>query len=250
MERQKYFIASFIVVLFAFSPAPDSWKKEIYQAYIGNYMNRWQNIIDKMEQEKVNEKDFLSQLVNYQYGYIGWCIGNDKDDLAREYLDKAEKNLDLLSKQNANPSTIHAYESAFYGFKIGLSRIRAPFYGPRSIRHAEQAIELDANNPLGHIQYGNSQFYMPSVFGGSKKEAISHFQKAEELMEQHPEALKNNWNYLSLLTLIAQSFEEMEQYDKAEDYYRKILKIEPDFSWVKDELYPAFIKNHKGYDNE
>lgn len=250
MERQKHIVTSFIIVLFACNTALGSWKQDIYQAYIGNNMNRWQTIIDKMEQEKVKEKDFLSQLVNYQYGYIGWCLGNDKNRLAKEYLDKAENNLELLANQNASPSTIHAYESAFYGFKIGLSRIRAPIYGPRSIKHAKEAIELDENNPLGYIQYGNSQFYMPSMFGGSKEEAISYFQKAEKLMEQNPEALENNWNYLGLLTLIAQSFEEMGQYDKAEDYYKKVLTVEPEFSWVRDELYPAFKNNHRGYDNE
>ncbi len=250
MERQKYIIATLIFMLMATEPANALWKTEIYQAYIRNKMDRWQNIIDEMEQEKERNKEFLSQLVNYQYGYIGWCLGNDKNDLAREYLDKAEENLELFAENNASPSTIHAYESAFYGFKIGLSRIRAPFYGPRSIRHAEQAIELDKNNPLGYIQYGNSQFYMPPVFGGSKQEAISHFQKAEELMEQNAEALKNDWNYLSLLTLIAQSFEEVEQYDMANKYYQKILKVEPNFSWVKDELYPAFLQKHKKYDNE
>ena len=29
-----------------------------------------------------------------------------------------------------------------------------------------------------------------------------------------------------------------EKYQKAELYYKKILKIEPDFNWVKNELLP------------
>ena len=245
MERAKHSIVSIILILITISPVFASPKTEIYKAYIGNRMDRWQNIIDKMEQEKVNEKDFLSQLVNYQYGYIGWCIGNNKNEPAKEYLGKAEWNLKLLSKADANPSVIHAYESAFYGFKIGLSRIRAPFYGPRSIKHAQQAIELDKNNPLGYIQYGNSQFYMPAIFGGSKQEAINHFQKAQELMEQDTEGIENDWNYLSLLTLIARSFEEMGQYEQAQEYYEKILNVEPEFSWVKNELYPTFLQKMK-----
>jgi tetratricopeptide (TPR) repeat protein len=242
MERPKHIIISIILILITIAPALASRKTEIYQAYIYNKMERWQNIIDKMEREKISEKDYLSQLVNFQYGYIGYCIGNDKTDLAKEYLDKAEKNLELLSKENANPSVIHAYESAFYGFKIGFNRLRAPFYGPRSIKHAELAIELDKKNPLGYIQYGNSQFYMPSIFGGSKEEAIKYFRIAQELMEQDSEGIRNNWNYLSLLTLIAQSFEEMKQYKNAQDYYEKVLTVEPNFSWVKNELYPSLLE--------
>lgn len=242
MERPKHIIVSIILLSVTIAPAFASRKTEIYKAYIGNKMDRWQNIIDKMEQEKIYEEDFLAQLVNFQYGYIGYCIGNDKTEMAKEYLEKAEKNLKLLSKEDANPSVIHAYESAFYGFKIGFNRLRAPFYGPRSIKHAELAIELDKKNPLGYIQYGNSQFYMPPIFGGSKKEAIKYFQKAQELMEQDSERIENDWNYLSLLTLIAQSFEEMEQYKQAQDYYEKILNVEPDFLWVKNELYPSFLQ--------
>ncbi len=242
MERPKHIIVSIILMSVTIAPALASRKTEIYKAYIGNKMDRWQNIIDKMEQEKTNEEDFLVQLVNFQYGYIGYCIGNDKTELAKEYLEKAEKNLKLLSNEDANPSVIHAYESAFYGFKIGFNRLRAPFYGPRSIKHAELAIEQDKENPLGYIQYGNSQFYMPPIFGGSKEEAIKYFLKAQQLMEQDSERIRNDWNYLSLLTLIAQSFEEMKQYKQAQDYYEKILKIEPDFSWVKDELYPSLLQ--------
>lgn len=242
MERPKHIVAFIVILLVAPKPAAASWKTEIYQSYIENRMDRWQLIIDRMESEKTEQKDYLSQLVNYQYGYIGWCLGNNKTELAREYLDKAEKNLDLLSKTGMNPSVVHAYESAFYGFKIGLSRIKAPFFGPRSIKHAELAIELDEQNPLGYIQYGNSQFYMPPVFGGSKVEAIKYFEKAEKLMEQDAEDLKNDWNYLSLLTLIAQSYEEIKQYRKAGNYYQKILDIEPEFSWVKNELYPGLLK--------
>ncbi len=245
MERAKYFMIVILLLISEIAPASGSRKAEIYKAYTGNKMDRWKEIIDQMEQEKATEKDFLAELVNYQYGYIGWCIGMDKTDAAKEYLTMAEQNLGQLERMNAGTSLIHAYQSAFYGFKIGLSRIRAPFYGPRSVKHARQAIEDNSSEPLGYIQYGNSQFYMPAVFGGSKEEAIVYFQKAQELMEQDADKIKNDWNYLSLLTLIAQSFEEIGQYSQAQEYYEKILKFEPRFLWVKDELYPAFQQKIK-----
>jgi tetratricopeptide (TPR) repeat protein len=113
------------------------------------------------------------------------------------------------------------------------------------VRHARLAMEHDNRNPMGYIQYGNSQFYMPAVFGGSKKEAIVYFQKAQDLMEQDGD-IKHDWNYLSLLTLIAQSFEEMKEHDRAKEYYEKILEIEPQFLWVKNELYPEFLQKMKG----
>ncbi len=88
---------------------------------------------------------------------------------------------------------------------------------------------------------------MPPVFGGSKSEAIAHFKQAQSIMEKDPQYLKQNWNYLSLLAMMAEAYTEIKEYDKAEEYYKQILTIEPNFLWVKNELYPNFIKKR---DNE
>lgn len=56
---------------------------------------------------------------------------------------------------------------------------------------------------------------------------------------------QNDWNYLSLLTQIAQGFEATKDFKNAENYYKKILSIAPNFGWVKNELYPKFIKKTK-----
>lgn len=239
MERQKYIGLILILFFGAVSPAwASAYKTKIYAAYIGNTMEKWKSIIDKMEGTKNSNAGFLLELVNFQYGYIGYCLGNDKMKEAEKYLDLAEENLDELEKAGGEPSQISAYRSAFYGFNIGLNKMKAPFLGPKSVKYAKQAMEQNPENPMGYIQYGNSQFYMPPVFGGSKEEAVKHFKKAEQLMEKHQKELQNDWNYLSLLALIGQSYSEMKEYKNAMEYYEKALKIEPGFSWVKKELMP------------
>jgi tetratricopeptide (TPR) repeat protein len=201
-------------------------------------MEKWKSIIDEMEGTKNSNAGFLLELVNFQYGYIGYCLGNDKMKEAEKYLDLAEENLDELEKAGGESSQISAYRSAFYGFSIGLNKMKAPFLGPKSVKYAKQAMEQNPENPMGYIQYANNQFYMPPVFGGSKEEAVKHFKKAEQLMEKHQKELKSDWNYLSLLALIGQSYSEMKEYKNAMEYYEKALKIEPGFSWVKKELMP------------
>jgi tetratricopeptide (TPR) repeat protein len=121
--------------------------------------------------------------------------------------------------------------------------MKAPFLGPKSIKHSKLAMEQNPENPMGYIQYGNSQFYMPPVFGGSKQEAINHFKKAELLMENGN--IKNDWNYLSLLALIGQSYSALNDYKNAKMYYEKALKTEPNFLWVKKELMPELLKKMK-----
>jgi tetratricopeptide (TPR) repeat protein len=241
MERKKNYLIS-VLIFIGFTITASEYKSGIYNAYINSNMAEWKSIIDNMNDQKVKSKEFILELLNYQYGYTAWCIGNSKFKEAENYIELGQKNIDLLRKTNYSLSMINAYEAAFYGYRISMNKIKAPFYGPKSLEHANTAIHLDANNPFGYIQLGNAEFYMPAVFGGSKAEALKYYTKALKLMEGNPSVLKKDWNYLSLLTQIALTCEKLEQYDNASKYYQKILTIEPEFNWVKYELQPNLLK--------
>ena len=60
-------------------------------------------------------------------------------------------------------------------------------------------------------------------------------------MESNENFAQQNWNYLSLLTSIAKAYEVTGRKAMAKLYYEKILKIEPNFMWVKNELYPKIL---------
>ncbi len=57
--------------------------------------------------------------------------------------------------------------------------------------------------------------------------------------------IEYDWNYLSLLALIGQSYFAMEDYKNAKIYYEKALKVEPDFLYVKNKLLPELIKKQR-----
>ncbi|MGE5419345.1 MAG: hypothetical protein ACM3UT_04125 [Chloroflexota bacterium] len=220
-------------------------RSEIYSAYVNNNMDKWKNVIDKMQASGVDDNEVLLELVNYQYGYIGYCLGFNKDKEARKYLSLAEDNLSKLEKAGYRMPVLNAYRSAFYAFRISLNTISAPFNGPKSLDHARKSVELDHKNYFGYTQLGNAYFYMPAAFGGSKKTAFENFSKARSLMEIDPSLIKCNWNYLSLLVTIAQSRAYLEEYEKAKGEYENILKIEPGFLYVKDDLYPKLLAKMK-----
>ncbi len=244
MERKGYKIIFLLLIFFSLNLKASN-KSDIYSAYVGNNMTRWKSVIDQMNSAGTKSNDFLLELVNYQYGYIAWCIGNRKTDDARKYLKLAEENLVALSSDIQNTSMVNAYKAAFYGYRIGLNKLSAPFNGPKSVDCAKLAISSDKENPFGYVQHANIQFYMPAIFGGSKKEALEYFIKAQELMERNKDAIKENWNYLSLLIVIAQSYSYMDDFKSSIDYMDMILKIEPDFSYVKNELYPQVLTKIK-----
>lgn len=244
MERKIYTIAlSFILLISVKTYGND--KTEIYNAYIRNDMAAWKKIIDRMQNQERKSNENLLSLVNYQYGYIGWCIGNEKEKEAETYISLARYNLAVLERNNFNLSMVYAYFAALYGYEIGLSLIRAPFIGPKSMKYAENALKLDKGNPFAHVQMGNIQYYMPSMFGGSVNEAIRYFLQAKVLMENNQEAILQDWNYLHLLTLIVQAYMDVEDYRSAKAYCEIILKIEPRFLWIKDELYPQVLQQFK-----
>ena len=199
-------------------------------------MDRWKVVIDRMESSGVRDNEFLLELVNYQYGYIGWCLGVKRYEEAKRYLALAETHLDVLWKDKANKSMVESYRSAFYGYRIGLNKITAPFLGPKSMDYAKRAVESGSTNAFAYVQLGNIQFYMPSTFGGSKKEALEYFLKAKELMESDNGNIVENWNYLSVLTLIAQSHYYLHDYRSSMAYIEKILTIAPEYGWVKNDL--------------
>jgi len=233
----------FALIFTAFSPVwATSYKNKIYDAYISNNMPKWKTIIDEMENSKSKDKVFLMELINFQYGYIGYCIGAGKMDEAEKYLDLAENNLEKSDKLGAERSQISAYKSAFYGYEIGINKMKAPFIGPKSVKYSKLSMEQNPQNPMGYIQYGNSQFYMPPAFGGSKKVAVEHFLKAEKLMSTDKINIENDWNYLSVLALIGQSYFAMEDYKNARIYFEKALKVEPDFLLIKIDLLPKLLK--------
>jgi tetratricopeptide (TPR) repeat protein len=242
MERTKHRIIIFLLLITSFPGIFASERSEIYNSYISNRMDVWKNIIDRMEADGTKNNGQILELVNYQYGYIGYCIGFKKREEAKKYLSLAEKNIEILEKRNFNPSDVHAYRCAFYGFRIGLNKLSAPVNGVKSLEHGKAALEMNRDNYFGLVQYGNMLFYMPAAFGGSKKEGIEYFTRARELLEKNPSELVENWNYLSLLVIIAQSYTYINDLNSAKAVYENILELEPGFLYVKDELYPELLK--------
>ncbi len=246
MEGKKYWLIVLLLIWCFSLPAQNSFKQKIYKAYISGNMASWKTVIDDMESTKASNPEFLPDLVNYEYGYIAWCIGNDKKDEARKYLELAEENLEKLKNDENFEAEYHAYNAAFYGFKIGLSLWRAPFYGPKSMNEAETALETDSSSFNANMELGNIWSNMPEMFGGSDEKALKYYLRALELLEAENEAsLKSNWMYLNLLTLVGQTEQKLDNFQQAKLYYEKALAIEPDFVWVKNELLPTLKQELK-----
>lgn len=242
MERKKYILILGFLIIGATVCAQKN--ADIYRAYVGGNMNHWKRIIDSMERIPQKSNAIRLELINYQYGYIGWCLGQKKKTVAEAYLATAEANLSVLEKQHYCMSDLSAYKAAFLGYKIGLAPYKAPILGAQSMEKAQTALKLDPNSALAYNQLAHIQFYMPVLFGGSKEKAIEYYWKGIKLMEKEADD-QQNWNYLNMLVSLIKVYQKEEKYKDAIIVARKTLRSAPEFEWVKNKLLPELKKNKK-----
>jgi len=237
MERKKYIKGVILATLLPLCTVfPESQiRDQIYQAFINGDMKQWYASMIQLAEEPPSTIDQHVELLSYYYGYTAWLIGNKQSKPAAEYIAKAEELMETILLLEPENATVHAFRSAFIGYKIGLSPYKAPFLGSKSIASIERALELDPDNIQAHIENGNSLFYRPGIFGGDKNMAIIEYEKAAALFESQNKTA-NNWKYLNLLTTLAQAYEAIGKPEKAQWLCEKILRMETDFTWVRDEL--------------
>lgn len=234
-----WLISLFLICTATISIGQNAYREPIYLAYVQGDMSRWEAIIRLMEERSDDFSDEeRKELISYYYGYISFLLETDQKDKVQDYIIKGEKHLNALLKSAPNDVTALAYKGSFIGFRIGTNKFKALTLGKESISYINRAYKLDSQNVQAILDKGNLLYHMPGIFGGDKKEAVRLYEKAVLRMEKH-QNLKQNWLYLNVLTTIARHYEEEKQWQKAVLIYEKILQQEPEFSWVKDTLYPA-----------
>lgn len=247
MERSKYFVGKLMLALLLISQltlqsAYSTNKKAIYTAYINKDMNKWIAVIQDIETKSPPKTiDQKLELISYYYGYTAFIIGMKKYDEAEKLIAKANLIINEVIKYSPKNATALSYKGSFIGYKIGVSKFKAIYLGQESLNNVENALEIDPQNIQANIDRGNIYYYSPKLFGGNKAEALKFYIKAIKLIETQ-KATDYNWLYLNLLTNTALAFEKTNELIQAKHIYEKILKKEPTFQWVKNDLYPKLLR--------
>lgn len=231
---------SLLICLFLFpvftAPAQTNDLKHYQCAFFESYragdMSPWPGLIAEMEKVKSTDLAWQTEIVKAIYGYVGYQLGNKNKDLARGYINKADVYLTKLLKQHPKNAQLHSLTGAFYGYKISLAFFKAPFYGPKSMMHIEKSIELDASNPSGYIEKGNSLLYRPAAFGGDKNEALVLYRKALKLM-QKLDNQQCNWQQMLLRAFILKGLYETNQTAEARTFKAAMEKDYGKMDWIE-----------------
>jgi tetratricopeptide (TPR) repeat protein len=214
-----------------------------YKAYIAekDYKTLWKKDVDKkttiLKKESTNRNDALDLAV----AHLGLLSSTNRDrdeNLFDEYYDHAVENLESMIEQDKKWAEPKALLSAVYGLKMGYSPMQGMFLGSKSASLIEKAKELAPQSPMVWKIYANSKYFTPEMWGGDLKEAIAAYEKSVQLYESKPADLKFNWMYLDALAFLGQAYFKNNEIGKAITTYEKILKLEPEFGWVKYSLLP------------
>ncbi|UII27207.1 tetratricopeptide repeat protein [Fulvivirga maritima] len=227
-----------LTTFFNLALAQSDLNKLAYKAYITEDKDLWKEVVEKRQNLYNNDKsgENLYQLAMAQYGLLNNTRVDKDEDLFDEYYDEILENIDDLLDQEYEKANAYALRAAVYGLETSYSGWKGMFLGPKSSSNLSDAKEEDYSSPFVWATYGSAKLFAPSMFGGDKEEGIKSFKKAVELYEKAQ--LQQDWRYLYALAWLGQAYYRTEQPEKAKEIYKKALKAEPNFQWVKDDLLP------------
>ena len=177
----------------------------------------------------------LSDLYLTQYH-----LSSKEKDEVKKYIKDGIENLERSIKLKENFADSYALLANLYGMEISLSPTKGIILGPRINSVLATAEKLEPNNPRVHLVAGISAFHTPKLFGGGEDKAIQRLNKAAELFEtyQPPSPLYPNWGHEEVYAWLGLIAMKQNDFELAEKYFNKALKINPNYFWVKYVLLP------------
>lgn len=244
VEHLMYFIASinisFSLQLFG-NVANDDLDDRLYQAFISGNMDEWNKVLVELDvlvsQEPTPANRF--KLLHAQYGYIGYLLGVNQTGKAKELIDKAEKQANILVGIPIYQSSAKAIQGALLAYQISISPYKAPFLGPKSLSLINEAVALNPSNYYALIEKGNALHYAPAIVGGDPAKAVELYRKALELIERDYKTGKpKTWWYINTYTQMGLAAQKAGNKNLAKKIYLTILSMEPNYKLVREDLLP------------
>lgn len=179
--------------------------------------------------------------------YIAYCDDQlvhyyqSKSDkkTALQYLSDGIEHLNEVIKMNGDFADGYGLLSSLYGEKMGIQPWTGIMYGSRSSTLIRKAIQLEPENPRLYMIQGTSAMFTPEKYGGSKERAMELYLKAAELFKtDQPDPIMPDWGKSDIYAWLGQLELKLGNPDGAKAYYLQALEIDPENSWVKNQLLP------------
>ena len=219
-------------------------REKLYDAYIEGNNPLWIEVMNDLEKSYKKTKNvfILHELTKSQYGYIGMLIDKGDYKTAKLILPKAKENIEELLDYNEDWADVRGLRAGIYGFKIILYPNQVILKGPKGKLYLNKATSLKEITPSVLIEMANYKYHTPALLGGDIDDAIRYYKYAIRLFELTNQS-SNNWQYVNAMVWLAISLDRKGESTEAKKVLQKLLKQEPEFVWVKDNLYPKILQN-------
>lgn len=209
----------------------EEWSCRLQQLYTQGLQEKWPEAIGQMA--LVHERDVEQKmlLASARYGYIGMLLAKKQKTEAKKVLTILEEELEALQKQFPTNTRVMSMRAGLVGYRIAINPLKAPFLGPESGRLLHTAAALNSNCPYVLAEQGNSLFFRPALFGGDKKKALVHWQKASQIFARQGNTC--NWFAVHVRVMIAKAYETLGDDDTAKQQKETLKKEFPMMRWVK-----------------
>jgi tetratricopeptide (TPR) repeat protein len=213
--------------------------RQAYNHYDKNLLLQAHDIFQHIYKADTSNYEALYNvtLVEYKLLEMGARPGNEQ--LFGQYYEGAIENAQMLSDQKEFAAEGKTLSAAIYMMKIASSPMSAVTLSSKIYSLLDEAEKIKPEYPRIYLIRGMMKFNTPGMFGGSYKDALKNFNISASLYEkQNVDTAGNDWGYVEALTWTGRSQEKLENFEAALYSYKKVLSVEPDFSWVKYVLLP------------
>ena len=213
--------------------------RQAYNHYDKNLFLRAHNIFLHIYKSDTANLEALYNLTLSEYKLLEMGAQPGGDQLFEHYYEGALKNAKILSDEKDFAAEGKTLSAAIYMMKIASSPMSAVTLSSKIHSLLDEAEKIKPEFPRIYLIRGTMKYNTPGIFGGSYKDALKNFNKSVSLYErQNEDTASCDWGYLEALTWAGRSQEKLENFEAALYSYKKVLSIEPDFSWVKNLLLP------------
>ena len=193
------------------------------------------NLLMKEKSENTNLLYFIA-LCDYRLATFYMTTNSTVE--AERHTKNALKYLEKIMETNPSWGEPFALYASMMGFEIALDMSKGMTLGMKIYEYFGMAFEKEPENPRVNLLKGSSDLHTPEEFGGGPDRAIETLTKAVALFEKEKikDPMKPSWGKEEAYTFLGMAYKQKGDVDKAREFFKKALEVNPEFGLARDEL--------------
>jgi|GEM_PF-555773 len=209
----------------------DTWNPEILKEARDSFLY----LLLKSKEEKVYLLYYIA-LCNYRLNT--YYLSSNNTEEAEMYNAEGQKYLEKAMEVEPSFGELYALYAILLGHEIALHQEKAMLLGLKIYEYFVKAFEKDPDNPRINLLKGMSDLYTPEAYGGGADNAIKTLEKSVTLFEKEDikDPIKPSWGKEEAYTFLGIAYKQKKDYEKAREFLKKALEINPNFGLAAKEL--------------